>query len=253
MKKHIIYWLWLPVMLLVANTVTAASDLAKEKRWAEQIEEGLLDGEIILLNDGRYDFVSIFTPAAEKTETAVILMHGMGVHPDWPQVINPLRVSLPESGWTTLSLQLPVLPNEAKPEDYKPLLTEATARIDAGIRFLQKQGAKSIVIIAHSLGAEMAGHFLTKKTPPPVIKGYIGIGMSPDNTTYLSAIDLPVLDLYGEDDLDGVVASAPARAKSASSNKKYTQKSIPDADHFFNDKESQLLDAVIKWLGALST
>ena len=242
----------IPVVLLVCTAPLIASDLAKEKRWAEQIEEGLLDGEIVMLNEGENDFLSIYTPAQEIKETAVILLHGMGVHPDWPQVINPLRVSLPEKGWSTLSLQLPILPNEAESEAYRPLMKEVPGRIDAGIQFLQKKGIKKIFIVAHSLGTEMASYYLTQKTPSSFIKGYIGIGMSAGNSSYLSAINLPVRDLYGENDLEGILASANARAKAATKNKSYGQKKVPGADHFFNDQESQLLEVVTNWLNKYS-
>ncbi len=43
-----------------------------------------------------------------------LLAHGIGIHPNWEQVIQPLRVALSEQGWNTLSIQMPVLANEAK-------------------------------------------------------------------------------------------------------------------------------------------
>jgi len=247
MEKKMLRFL-IPAVLLFFIPLLIASDLEKEKRWAEQIEEGLLDGEIVMLNTGGSEFLSIFTPSEKNKETAVILLHGMGVHPDWPQVINPLRVSLPEKGWSTLSLQLPILPNEAEPKEYQPLLKEVPDRIDAGIQFLQKNGVKKIFIVAHSLGTEMASYYLTQKTPSSLIKGYIGIGMSAGNSRYLSEIDLPVLDLYGENDLEGILASANARTKAAVKNKNFSQQKVSDADHFFNDQENQLVKVVTDWL-----
>lgn len=238
--------------LILPGLNLGASDLAKEKRWAEQIEEGLLDGEIIILNTGQRGFVSIFTPAHENKETAVILLHGMGAHPDWPQVINPLRVSLPEKGWSTLSLQLPILANEAEYKDYLPLMKQVPGRIDAGIKFLQKNGVNRVFIVAHSMGTEMASYYLTQKTPSSLIKGYIGIGMSASNARYLSAINLPVLDLYGENDLEGILASTNARAEAATKNKSFSQKKVPGADHFFNDQEKQLLEVATDWLNKVN-
>jgi len=238
----------MPVVLLFCTVPLIASDQAKEKRWAEQIEEGLLDGAIVMLNEGEHAFLSIFTPAQGNTDTAVILLHGTGAHPDWPQVINPLRVSLPEKGWSTLSLQLPILANDAEYKDYLPLMKEVPGRIDAGIEFLQKNNVNKVFIVAHSMGTEMASYYLVQKAPSALIKGYIGIGMSADNSRYLSTINLPVLDLYGENDLEGILASANARAKAAVKNKSFSQKIVPDADHFFNDQESELLKIVADWL-----
>jgi len=101
-------------LLMVLFTCTAqASDLKKEQRWADQVIETILDGEEVWLNDGANDFLGIYTDAEEDSNRAVIVMHGTGVHPDWQQVVQPLRVGLTESNWNTLSIQMPVLANEA--------------------------------------------------------------------------------------------------------------------------------------------
>ncbi len=42
-----------------------------------------------------------------EPQGAVIFLHGVDQHPDWPQVIKPLRSILPESGWYTFSILLP--------------------------------------------------------------------------------------------------------------------------------------------------
>jgi len=49
--------------LLLSNTAVFASDLEKEKRWAEQISDSLLDGEAIELNDGTSDFLALYARA----------------------------------------------------------------------------------------------------------------------------------------------------------------------------------------------
>ena len=229
-----------------------ATDKAKEQRWAEQITDSLVDGEAIKLSDGKIDFLAIETRAEEPKDLGIIIIHGIGVHPDWAEVIQPLRVKLAESGWNTLSLQMPVLGNDAKPRDYQPLMKEVPARIDAGIRKMAKEGAKKVVIIAHSMGAQMSNYYLAHKkvykeaqTDTPIV-GYIGIGMNSGNTKYLKKIKIPILDLYGKKDLPGVLESAPMRANASSHNKKYKQQVVKGANHFFVGKEDQLLEAVKK-------
>ena len=181
------------LFLLVSftSTYTLATDKEKEKRWAEQISDSLVDGEAIKLSDGKTDFLAIDTRADAQEEpntVGVIILHGIGIHPDWETVIQPLRVQLAEQGWNTLSLQMPVLNNDAKARDYQPLMKEVPARIDAGIRQMAKEGAKKIVIVAHSMGAQMANYYLAHKkvyreaqTDTPII-AYIGIGMGAGNT-----------------------------------------------------------------------
>ena len=81
------------------------SDVGKEQRWAEQVIDSLLDGDEVWLDDGNgHEFLGILTEG-ESTEQAVILVHGIGVHPNWPDVIYPLREGLLEAGITSLSIQ----------------------------------------------------------------------------------------------------------------------------------------------------
>lgn len=169
--------LFLFCTLLFANPALA-SDLAKEKRWEAQIVDALIVGEAVKLKAEKTEFLGIFAEhTTEKAMGAAIILHGIGVHPAWPEVIQPLRTTLPDHGWATLSLQMPILPNEAKSEDYAPLFGEVRPRIQAGIDHLKQMGIQNIVIIAHSLGASMASFYLSEK-PDPVITAFAGIGMS---------------------------------------------------------------------------
>lgn len=231
--------------LLFASNVQA-SDLAKEQRWREQVVDAILDGEPVDLNDGKNDFLSIYTEGNEDNKTGVIIMHGIGIHPDYPTVVNPLRVGLAESGWHTLSLQLPVLPNEAEGKDYEPLIPEATPRIKAGIDYLKEQGMNKIAIVAHSLGTWMAGYAIEKGGVEVVT--YVAIGMNIPAIESIPAIRVPMLDLYGGNDLPEVVDNAGKRKSAASQNKQYQQTMTSGADHFFNGLEDELITTVDDWL-----
>ena len=230
----------------------AGSDLAKEKRWAEQVVDSLLDGEALMLHDGKTPFLGIFTQAEAPQPTGLIILHGIGVHPDYPEVINPLRVGLAERGWSTLSLQLPILPNEASGEDYAPLIPDALPRIRAGVEHLRGAGYEKIVIVAHSMGAFMSAYALAA---PPAhlngrVHGFVAIGMGPAGIDHLAQINTPMLDLYGGDDLPGVVDYAPERKDASAHNPDYTQLAAPGADHFFNGHEEAMVDHVAQWLRA---
>ncbi len=243
--------LWLPP--------AGATDAAKEKRWADQIVDALIDGEAVWLEAGGHRFLGIWTEAETgKVEGGVILVHGMGVHPDWPDVIHPLRVALPQHGWATLSIQMPVLPNEAKVEDYAPVWKEVAPRLKAAVAFLRKQNIENIAVVAHSLGASMAASFLAAQ-PRSGVAAFVAIGMTDITATpemssarALEKIRIPVLDLYGGNDLDAVRKSAPARAAAArrAGNDKYAQRRVPGADHFFAGMEETLVRQVRTWLKA---
>jgi len=243
------------LIILAFSTGIQASDLAKEKRWADQVVDAIIDGEAVWLNDGSNKFLGIYTEAEEDKGRAVIVMHGTGIHPDWQQVIQPLRVGLTEHNWNTLSIQMPILPNEAEYPEYAPLYDEVAPRIDAAIKYLKNNGSKEIVLIGHSQGAAMTAYYLS--TSKQDVKGFVAIGMAAfaddprmDSIKALEKIKLPVLDIYGDDDLEGIMKSVDARAEAAkkAGNKNYTQMEVAGANHFFDDKEDDLVEAVAGWL-----
>jgi pimeloyl-ACP methyl ester carboxylesterase len=248
--KHLVF-----ITLFAVGFNSHASDLAKEKRWADQVVDAILDGEAIWLNDGSHEFLSIYTEAGEDKGRAVIVMHGTGIHPDWQQVVQPLRVGLTEHNWNTLSIQMPILPNEAEYHEYAPLYDEVAPRIDAAIKYLHDKGSKEIVLIGHSQGATMSAYYLS--TSKQAVNGFVAIGMGAlsdeprmNVVKSLEKIKVPVLDIYGDDDLEGVMKTIKARAEAAAAagNSNYTQKEIAGSNHFFDDREEQLVEAVAEWL-----
>jgi len=244
--------------LLAVSFNGNASDLAKEKRWAEQVVDSIMDGDAVMLNDGNSEFLGIYTAAAEDKGRAVIVMHGTGIHPDWQQVIQPLRVGLTEHDWHTLAIQMPILHNEAEYIEYAPLYDEVAPRIEAAIKYLKDNGAKSIVLVGHSQGASMPAYSLSKNSHD--VTGFVAIGMgvyaedermNPINA--LVKISIPVLDLFGSEDLEAVMSSIDERAAAAkkAGNTDYTQVKVPGANHMFDGKSDALVEAVAAWLEKL--
>jgi pimeloyl-ACP methyl ester carboxylesterase len=234
-------------------SAATASDLDKEQRWADQIVDGLIDGEPEHLQAGDIDFLAIYTEADAPGTRAALILHGIGAHPDWPQVVYPLRTALPAHGWSTLSLQMPILPNDAEAGDYAHLFGEVGPRIEAGVAFLEERGAEQVVIVAHSLGASMAAYYLSGE--PRDVDALVGVGMSGgakdprmDNLVSLSRIRIPVLDLYGQNDNENVLSASAGRAKAAAGNPGFSQVQVPGADHFFDGRDDALVKIVVDWL-----
>jgi len=246
----------LGLLLLLPFSYVQASDFAKEKRWADQVVDSILDGDAVWLKAGSHEFLSIFTEAEEESDRALIVIHGTGVHPNWNQVIQPIRVEMTTRGWNTLSIQMPILPNEAGHDDYAPLFPEVIPRIDAALAYLQEQGNQKIVLVAHSLGSLMTSYYLSKKQPE-LVKGFVAIGMSGgakhsvmDSLETLQLVELPVLDLFGSEDLPEVLENKDTKPLAAASQN-FQQVEVEGANHFFDDQNEALIDAVSNWLDKL--
>lgn len=238
--------------------ISHASDKAKEKRWADQIADSIMVGDAEWLKAGKNKIFSIYTEnTTEKAVGGAIILHGSGVHPNWDQVVRPLRSQLPDFGWSTLSLQLPVLANEAEYKEYIPLFKDVAPRINAGVKYLKSKGIQNIVIIAHSLGSAMAGYYMAKK-PDSSVRAFVAVGVSGEMNKKsdvgflksLKTIKVPVLDIFGSNDLPQVLKSEKAKRTTArkAGNKNYTQVKITGANHFFDNKEDVLVKRVRGWL-----
>jgi len=249
---------FLYLTLVFFSLSTQASDLAKEKRWAEQTVDSIMTGDAVWLKADGQKFLGIYTePATDKKLGGVIVLHGLGAHPNWVDVVQPLRTRLPETGWFTLSLQMPVLDNKADYKDYKPLFPEIAPRINAGLNYLKNKGVKNITIIGHSMGATMAGYYVANNKRPE-IRSLVAIGAVGhlfkdsrlDYIQSLKRISIPVLDISGSDDFPSVVKTKKLKAKTArdAGNKNYYQVEIKGANHFLVGKEDELVAEVDKWL-----
>ena len=248
----------LPFIALCLLTFSlVASDYAKEQRWADQTVDSILDGEAVWLKAGEHEFLSIFTPDEdEQLSDGVIVIHGTGIHPNWDQVVRPLRVELTTLGWSTLSIQMPILANDADHDDYAPLYPEVAPRIDAAIDYLKALGIERIYLVSHSQGATMTSYYLAQKQPA-IIKGFVAIGMSGaakhpamDSLIALKKFALPTLDLFGSEDLPQVLSAREDKRKAALSlaGRDFEQIEIESANHFFDGRNDILIETVNDWL-----
>jgi pimeloyl-ACP methyl ester carboxylesterase len=238
--------LLVPLLLLPALCL-AQADYVREKRWADEISPAIVVGDPVYLETaaGRR-FLSIWTPGA-KAAGAVIVVHGLGVHPDWG-LINPLRSQLAEHGYATLSVQMPVASQEVRADRYPALFPEASERLRAAVAFLRGKETGKIAIVSHSMGARMADHFLGQ-APDPGIHAWVAIGLS-GAFSDPAALRSPVLDLYGEKDFSAVRDSAPGRAVTLRKVRGSGQIEVPGADHFFAGREAELVRQVRLFLDA---
>ena len=246
--------------LAAAPRIAAAQDLERERRLEAEIVDMIIDGEPVHLDADGHPILALHTEAADGgSGRAVLVMHGRGFHPDWPEVAAPLRAELPEHGWETLSLQMPVLGKTATYYDYVPIFAAAFPRIRAGIEYLRERGADTVVLAAHSCSAHMAMAFV-RHHGDAAFDGFIGIGMGATDVGQpmrepfpLAEMTVPVLDLFGDEDYPSVPGKAPDRlaAIRTAGHPRSAQHMIPGADHFFRDMDEELVGAVAEWLATL--
>ena len=222
-----------------------AADYAREKRWADEITPGLVIGNPIYLQTAKgHKFLNLYTEAP-NAKAAVIVVHGRGIHPDWG-LIGVLRTRLAEHGYTTLSIQMPVLSAEAAGDIYLPTFPEARERIGAAVKFLQGNGygvTKKIAIVSHSMGSRMSSDYLKNNRTAPLF-AWVSISITNDTLGSIGVLPFPVLDLYGENDLPQVLNNNKARAQALKKIKGSVQIMAPKADHFFIDYDDALVEYV---------
>lgn len=252
------------IALLTGTAASAApstSNLAREKNWADQVVDTVVVGEPVWLQNRGHRFLALYAPPARKGDTAVVLLHGRGVHPAWG-FIDRLRSDLADAGYHTLSLQLPILAGDTPFSSYGQTLPEAFERVNAGIRYLGKtRGVRRVILLGHSSGANTAlGH--VARHPQAAVAGVVAVGASTYPGTsdllqpvkQLREINVAVLDISGSNDLQEVVAHNKARQDAARFGKAdYTAIQIPGADHFYTDQYEQLRSGIVNWLGRLKS
>ena len=255
-----IWFYFVTILFLLFSGSLIASDELREARLVEEIETNLFDGEVISLGSDDEQFAAVEMISEDLPRGGIILLHGRGFHADWPENIGPLRVGLSEAGWQTLSLQLPVLEKTAKYFDYLPVLPEAGPRLDAAIAHLSEQGISPIILLAHSCGAHMAMLWL-ESSKGKGIDGFVGIGMGATDYKQpmqhpfpFASLDIPVLDIYGENDYPAVHRLAPQRLAlmTQGGNARSKQIMLPEADHYFVDHPDEMTAAISSWLGAVT-
>jgi len=233
------------MLLAVFAGAADAQDYAKEKRWADDILPTLIIGSAQWLQQKNgHRFLALYTEA-EKARGAVIVAHGRGWSPDF-ELYGTLRTRLPELGYATLSIQLPVLPSTAILGLYVPLYPDARERFQLAVDFLKAKGYRNIAIVSHSLGATMANQYLIR-TDDPAVGAWVFIGIL-QGLEEMYRIKIPVLDVFGSNDWTVTMWGAPEREKQIRAVPGSRQVMVPDAKHFFEGREEDLLRIIVAFL-----
>lgn len=135
--------------------------------------------EIETLNADGADFLGLFRESESgDPQGCLVMLHGDHGHPDWPQVIQPLREALPVHSWCTLSIEVPDIGGRATPvtittgendgaapEENPALPNEETvfARIDAAAQLIRDKGYSQVAYMGYRSGAAYALRYTAER------------------------------------------------------------------------------------------
>ena len=240
----------LAVFALAAGAV-GAQDYEREKRWADEITPGVVVGDALRIKaaSGR-EFVALHTEG-KPGMPAIVLAHGVGVHPDH-SIIGLLRARLNDLGYTTTSIQLPVQDKNAQVDDYFPkVFPDAADRMAKAAEWLRGRGHTRPILLSHSMGAWMANVYLDKSHEATPYRAWVVMGLTGGYSWGMRRYGFPILDVYGEADITPVLGAAGRRKFALNASNGSRQVMIPDADHFYAGREKELAVAVDAFLKEL--
>jgi predicted esterase len=235
-----------------------AGDNQREREYASLLDQQPLLGRIVWLDASGQRFVSLYAePEKGDNIQAAIILHDMGAFPDQKQVVQALRTQLPQHYWTTLALQMPLRESSASIEEYYPLFDEAEQRILVASGYLQKNGAKNIILIGYGLGAQTALYVVNKN--PGAFAALITISLpvpepaapQVQSEGFIKNISLPFLDLYAEYDSPAVRNTATRRRLAAKGNQAFLQQQLEGENHTYQQDPDQLVKRIYGWLGTI--
>ncbi|MBF0471922.1 MAG: DUF3530 family protein, partial [Gammaproteobacteria bacterium] len=172
--------------LLTPDPVNAAP-LSRQQRWMEDIKEILPREELVTLKTGDVEFIGLHRAKERGQETgSLIMIHDYGAYPDGPSAFHYLRTRLPSLGWSTLSFELPVLPETVLNGVTTELMEEVVPRINAARDYILAQNVKNIVLLGHGVGATIATYYFVHHFDRD-FRGLIMMGMDgtqPDDSFF---------------------------------------------------------------------
>ena len=254
------------ILVFVFSNQLVAEDikeLSREQQIAEKLTVTADADEIISLKASGGRFIGLYKRGKSseintgEINGVVILVHGMGAHPDWPDVISPLRTRLTEFGWSTLSIQMPILSPEEPISEYGKTLRLANSRIQAAVDYLHTWEIETIILLGYSFGASQAANYLASNKPEE-IKAFVSVSMLAqkfikpglDVYKFIAGIPVPILDIYAEDDLQDVRRGIDDRRLAASKNGNtgFQQIELQKAGHHYLGLEDVLVEQIQAWL-----
>lgn len=253
-KRRIGALTWLMAVFFIAPAV---ADLDAESRLnSTMLQAPDIEGEVLEIGDPAAPVVAIYRrQRLAEARGGAILLHDSHRNADHREVIRPLRLGLSESGWHTLSLQLPVAyAGDARPLD-APGREEIARRLGHGIDYLKSQSINHQVVIACGDSATAAIAEIATN-PAAEVKALILIssdaGMHPEDGALeaLPQVKVAMLDVVAQFDRRTSEAAQRRRDLAGKPGQTVRQIVIPDARPGYAATTGILLSRISAWLAS---
>lgn len=150
--------------LLISFGISAEpGDYEREAAVASEIATRTIPNEAVWLNAGGRRFLGLYREPSKSIRGAVLIVPEPGLHPNWPNLIRPLRIRLAEMGWATLGIQLPLLESGASLDEYDELEAEGFARVSAAAGYLSEKKLPGLAIAGHGRGCAALSRYLAEE------------------------------------------------------------------------------------------
>ena len=224
-------------------------DYARETSLNYQSESTSFDSEFTTLLSNKGEKFNLLYHEDESEDQAILLLHGRGLYPNEPLVMNPL-IEILNKEYNVYSIQLPVLKKNATYSEYVKLFSYSDSRIKKTLNYIETTSSK-VIVIAHSCGAHMLSSFLKKYQNKIHKVILISAGAVDKDQTPLpyydySLFDGQILNILGDKDHNSVKHFAEYIL--SLNIKNFQNIIISDAGHYYKGKISSLATQVNKWL-----
>ncbi len=225
-------------------------DFERELRWRNEILPSLVVGDPVDLMVGGRQVLALLAKGKPELP-AIVLVHGVGVHPDHG-LIGVLRANLNDMGYTTLSIQMPVLAKEvSEAAQYAAVFSHSTARLVEAANYLvrEKLNNSGIVLLSHSMGSWMSNVYL-QETPSVPYLAWVCLSIT-GRIGSTGEHRLPILDVQAENDLDPVKRGSWLRAIKVLSHPGSKRVEIAGTNHFYEKQEPALVKEIDLFLKSM--
>lgn len=253
LNKYSIISIFSMLILIGCSSAKVKPDSNREKLIYQQNLQEIFDGNHFYI-DYKYGKFSVLEIFDKNIDTAVLYLHGRGLHPNSQNLAYPIRTEL-SNKYNTYSIQLPVLEKLSTYYDYTDIFYDSDERIKSAIEHISVKN-KKIILIAHSCGVHMLMSFINNAKLSENVSSLVLIGSGAiDKGQKLiyqypySKISVPILDIYGEYDFNYVIIEAKKRERLIKKiSSKSQQIQIKSSNHYHEDNSIKLIAHVKKWL-----